>query len=201
MRGHVDEARALYRRGHGIYEELGMSRWLAAVRAYSGAVELLADDPAAAERELREGSIVLHATGDTLNLSTVAALLAESLRRQERHDEAWEQTRISEQTASVYDVFSQVGWRTTRALLAVQRGSFAEARALADEARKLAAKTDNINMHADALTALGQVASAEGLLEEAAATLESAVEHYEAKGNEVSAAAARALLEQAAIGT
>jgi tetratricopeptide (TPR) repeat protein len=201
MQGRVDEARALYRRGHGIYEELGMSRWLAAVRAYSGAVELLANDPAAAERELRDGSVVLHATGDTMNLSTVAAFLAESLRRQDRHDEAWEQTLISEQTASVYDVMSQVGWRTTRALLAAERGSFAEARTLADEARKLAAETDNVNMHADALTALGEVASAEGALEEAATTLELAVERYAAKGNEVSAAAARALLERVAIGT
>jgi class 3 adenylate cyclase/tetratricopeptide (TPR) repeat protein len=200
MRGHIDEARALYRQGHAIYEELGMTRWLAAVRAYSGAVELLADDPAAAERELREGSVVLHATGDTANLSTVAALLAESLRRQDRHEEAWEQTRISEQATSVYDVMSQVGWRTTRALLAAERGSFAEARALANKATELAAETDNVNMHADALTALGEVARTEGVAEEAAAALELAVQRYAAKGNEVSAAAAQALLERAAIG-
>ena len=59
-------------------------------RTYSGAVELLAGDPAAAEREFRAGLATLEAIGEKGNLSTVAAYLAEALAAQEKDDEALE---------------------------------------------------------------------------------------------------------------
>ena len=82
MAGRFEEARAAYRAGLAVLEELGRTRLLAVERAYAGTVELLADSPEAAERELRIAARSLKAIGDRSSLSTIAALLAAaSMRR------------------------------------------------------------------------------------------------------------------------
>ena len=55
MRGDFEHARELYRRALATFEELGLLIDAAGVSLHSGRVELLAGDPAAAERELRRG--------------------------------------------------------------------------------------------------------------------------------------------------
>ena len=195
MAGRFDVARALYRRSHDVHEELGMSRLLASSRAYSGEVELLAGDAEAAERELRAGLTVLQAIGDTFNLSTVAALLAEALRRQRRLDEAWEYTCIGEQTSSPLDVISDVGWRVVRARIAADRGAPDEARALAADAVARARKTDNVNLLAGALVALAETRSTVG--DGHSLALCEALSLYEAKGNTTAAEITREALAHA----
>jgi class 3 adenylate cyclase/tetratricopeptide (TPR) repeat protein len=190
MAGRFDAARALYNRGHDLHEDLGMTRLLASSRAYSGEIELLAGNAAAAEHELRAGVTVLQEIGDTFNLSTVAALLGEALRRQGMLDEALSYTRISEQTSSPHDVISDVGWRLVRARIAHERGSYDEARALASDAVGRARETDNINLLAGALVTSAEIDHAgdrSGLLRDA-------LRLYETKGNIPSATSTRDLI-------
>ncbi len=79
MQGRFDDAREFAAAGHAILEESGLMVLHGGSRTYSGAVELLAGDPAAAEREFRAGLATLEAIGEKGNLSTVAAYLAEAL--------------------------------------------------------------------------------------------------------------------------
>jgi class 3 adenylate cyclase/tetratricopeptide (TPR) repeat protein len=197
MRGDIRAGRRLYAESHAILDDLGMSRLLAATRSYSASVELLADDPVAAERELRAGSVVLEEIGDTANLSTVAWLLAEALRRQERHEEALQYTQVSERTAADHDTWSQVGWRATCARLESHEGRHAEATRLAEEASGLAAETDYLNMQGDALSTLGEVLAAAGDRAAAVDAFRQAVQRYDSKGNLVSATATRVLIDGA----
>jgi class 3 adenylate cyclase/tetratricopeptide (TPR) repeat protein len=199
MAGRFDAARTLYRQSHEVHEDLGMSRPLASSRAYSGEVELLAGDSEAAERELRAGSSALEAIGDTFNLSTVAALLGEALRRQGRLDEGWTYTSISERTSSPLDVISEVGWRVTRARIANDRGASEEARGLVTAAITRARATDNVNLLAGALVALSEIHGVDENRRTAA--LQEALALYEAKGNAASAAVTREAMVQSALPT
>jgi tetratricopeptide (TPR) repeat protein len=194
MRGRFDEARRLYDLSHSILDELGQYRLLAAMRTYAGTAELLAGDTRAAERELRASADAVAEIGDQANLSTIAAYLADAVAGSGRDDEAFELTLVSEQTASAQDAASQVLWRLARAALCVQRRQLAEAQRLASEADALACETDALNLQGDAALRLSEVLSASGRPDEAAAAAERAVERYEAKGNVVSAAQARALV-------
>jgi hypothetical protein len=77
-------------------------------------VELLAGDAAAAERELRRSYDGLAKLGE-IAAPTMAAILAEALWRQGRHDEAHEATEASERLVSPDDLTTQVQWRGPRA--------------------------------------------------------------------------------------
>jgi hypothetical protein len=65
-----------------------------------GHLELLGDDPVAAERELREGFRLLDEMGERALLSTVAFELADTLCRQGRFQEAEELTHASEEASA-----------------------------------------------------------------------------------------------------
>jgi predicted ATPase/class 3 adenylate cyclase len=199
MRGRFEEARALYGYSQEIFRDLGQVRLLAAMRTYSGAVELLADDPVAAERELRTGAELLETIHDRGNLATLAPLLSRALEAQNRDDEAYEYTALSERIASPGDVISQVAWRIARARLRAKKGQAGKAERLASEAAALAGETDYVDLHGEALLCLGEVLSAAGRPDEGATAIGRAIERYEAKGNTVSAARARSLLASPAV--
>jgi tetratricopeptide (TPR) repeat protein len=82
-----------------------------------------------------------------------------------------------------------------RALALAQLGRLEEAEPLAREAVGHARGTHFVGFHADALLVLADVLRLAGRREEAASALEEAVALYERKENSVSAAKARALLE------
>ena len=201
MRGRFDDARELAARSTAIYEELGRRFALAAWSPWPGAVELLAGDPEAAERIFRSGYETLSSMGEKLNLSTIAASLAESLYLQGRVGEAERLTVVSEEATSPKDVWSHVAWRLARAKILAKRGELREAERLAREAAELIADTDAVNMRAHALMSLVEVLAAAGRGEEAAESAAEALRLYEAKGNVVSAKKARALLAQGALRT
>jgi hypothetical protein len=71
-----------------------------------------------------------------------------------------------------------------------------EAEALAGEAVALAARTDFLNFNGDALVDLAGVLRIAGRSGDAIPVVEEAIALYERKGNVVSAAKARALLEE-----
>ena len=185
MQGRFDDARDLAASSHAILEESGLMVLHGGGRTYSGAVELLAGDPAAAEREFRAGLATLEAIGEKGNLSTVAAYLAEALAVQEKDDEALEYASLSERTASGFDVTSHVAWRAARASVEARSGALGEAERLAREAVAKAAGTDYVNLHGDALARLADVLRLAGRENEAAAAAVEAGELYEAKGNVV----------------
>jgi class 3 adenylate cyclase/tetratricopeptide (TPR) repeat protein len=188
MLGRFEEAREACAQSHAALQEIGMPVLLGGGRGYSGAVELLAGDPVAAEQELRAGVEMLESIDEKGNLSTVAAYLAEALTLQDRNEEALAYTELSERTASDFDVMSHVAWRAARARVRARAGDFAAAEDLAREAVALAAPTDYVDLHGDALARLADVLRASGAREEAARAAAAAAAMYAAKGNVVAVA-------------
>jgi tetratricopeptide (TPR) repeat protein len=196
MRGNAEEARALYRRSRTMLEELGWT-FLAAQTSFDSApVELLAGDLDAAEAELRRDYETLKRLGETNYISTTAALLSEVLYRQGDLGGAEEFTHVSEELAASDDVTSQFRWRCVRAKVLAARGSFAEAERLAREAVELIGRSEDPNSQAEALMDLAEVLRAAGRSSEAAEAARAALERFEAKGNTVSAALARAVVAE-----
>jgi tetratricopeptide (TPR) repeat protein len=195
MQGQFETARTLLAEEVAELEEFGNTFAVAVAAANGfGAIDMLAGDPAAAERHLSEGCRVLKEVGEIAQLSTLAAQLAHALYAQGRYEEAARQTRISEETAARDDYASQILWRTARAKAFARQGRIAEAERLAREAVTLAEGTDDINMHGDALMALAEVVRVGKRPSEAVPVVEQALNLYERKGNLVSAGKGRSFL-------
>jgi tetratricopeptide (TPR) repeat protein len=194
MRGRFEDAREFFARGIVILEELGIKLRMATRRTISGEIELLADDPAAAERELRWGYERLLEMGERGDLPAIAAQLAEALYRQRRFDEAERFTAISE-NAFAGAGSAGVRSRAVRAKLLASRGEFERAEVLAREAVALAENDDRLAVRGDAVMDLAETLRMAGRSGDAVAAARDALRLYEAKGNDVSAGKARALLE------
>ncbi len=190
--GHFAAARELCVRSRESFEDLGLDLQLVSLHAYSGLVELLAGDPAAAEHELSQGYQGLERMGEKGRLSTMTAFLARAHYEQGNLDEAERYTRITESSASPDDVVSQAVWRQTRARVLAARGEPKQALELARDAVSLADETDYVILRGDALLALAEVHGAAGKGSEANDSSAEALRLYEAKGDIVSAARARA---------
>ena len=180
MAGRFDAARSEYRAGHALLEELGRTRLLAVQRYYAAFVELLAGEPAAAERELRASARTLESIGDRGTLATIASLLAKALHAQHRDDEARTWAERSRTDTPAIDLISQVQWRTSLAQV-----SSADGVALAREAVAIAEATEATTLHADALLCLHDVLKAAGREDEAREAAAGAVALYRAKGHVV----------------
>jgi tetratricopeptide (TPR) repeat protein len=189
MQGHTQEADELLGRWRATVDELGDSIWLFAINF--GFVAL-ADDPEAAERELRPWYEALTRIGEKSHFSSVAGHLARAVSAQGRYEEAERLSRKSEETARPNDVHSHLLWRTARARVLANTGELAAAEAVAREAVAFAAESDFLDSHGEALTELAEVLCLSDRPHEAAYAFERAAELHERKGNVVSAARARA---------
>jgi len=172
------------------YANLGLTL-NAAMSQSEAIVELLADNPAAAEESLRKGYRALEEMGERAFLSTTAALLARSILEQGRDEEAEEFTNVSARLADHGDLLTQILWRSIRARVLSRRAQMQKAEALARQAVALAQGTDFINYKADALLDLAHVLKASQRIEEAVASASEALHFYELKGNTVSASTTR----------
>ena len=114
MRGAFDDARERARLAEEIYLELDLQLAFAGLTQVTGPMELLAGDPAAAERELQRGLDILEPSGAD---GYQEALLAEALYGQGRLDEAERHARTAEAHAPADNVQAQVAWRGVRAKL------------------------------------------------------------------------------------
>jgi tetratricopeptide (TPR) repeat protein len=199
MQGEFDKARELVALDQKILEELGMRYLAAAATEAYGFVELLAGNPAEAERLLRGGYDELALMGDHSAFPTVAAMLGEALFQCERYDEAVEVTLAAERSADERDLQAQVQWRLPQAKAFAARRRGKRAVAIAEEACRLAEGTDFLNLQADAFAALAEVCRRLGHAPQAHTAISRAVELYERKGNAVAAARARVL--QQALGS
>jgi tetratricopeptide (TPR) repeat protein len=197
MRGRFDEARELVSRGRALGEEVVIPVWMAGpLTQFCGWVELLAGDPKAAEDVLRPGVAALREIGELSWLSTVAAILAEALHRQGRHDEVEEFVQMSREAASE-DAYSQSMLRSVWAKEMVHQGETESAQQLAREAVDITRPTDFRFVQAFALITLGEVLLATADRAEGREVLAEAIRVCEDKGYTVGADAARRLLATA----
>jgi tetratricopeptide (TPR) repeat protein len=150
MSGDFEEARRLLACDRAIGIELGLLPAVGIASYGRGIVELLAGDPAAAERELRAGHENLRRFGDTCQMAQVAALLAETMYRQGRDAEAIAWCDTSEQEPGVADQEAQRTAKGVRAKVLARQGDVSRAEVLAQEAIALVDETDFPNAQADA---------------------------------------------------
>ena len=196
LSGRFENARGLLAQGSAIAKELGFRVWLAGFSLLSSEIEMLAEDPAAAERELRSGYGALVEMGERGLLSMVAAELARAIYAQGRFEEAERFTDASEELAATADMASQISWRAVRAKILARRHEFAAAEELARGAVALAEQTDGLNSQGRALMDLAEVLELAGRAGEAQPVVENARHLFERKGNVVSARKARAVLNE-----
>jgi ATP/maltotriose-dependent transcriptional regulator MalT len=119
MQGRIEKAEELVARWRVAVAELGDSIWLFAI--HLGFI-WLADDPVAAERELRPGYEALKRIGEKSHFSSVSGLLARAVCAQGRYDEADRISRESEEAARPNDIHAHILWRTARAQALAERG-------------------------------------------------------------------------------
>src|SRR5205085_1905258 len=193
--GDFERARDAYRRARAVLEDLGTNVLAASLSLDSHAVELLAGEPAAAERELRRDYEALDRMGEKYLLSTIAGLLAQALCAQGRYEEANTMCMITASAAAEDDAQSQALWRSVRGkVLARRNGSADHAVELAREAVEVLRQTDAIVWQADALVDLAETLAATGDEAEAGRALEEAARLYELKGSAAAAEHARPAL-------
>jgi class 3 adenylate cyclase/tetratricopeptide (TPR) repeat protein len=181
-RGNFEEARTLYTRSRAMLEEFGWNLLAACTSIDSGPIELLAGDPAAAERELRRDYEALDAMGERNYIATTSAFLAFTLLLQDRDDEADRFVRFCQETAAEDDLTSQFLWRQFRARLLSRAGDHESAIEMARRAIELTDQTEEPESQGNARLDLAAVLAAAGRSDEAAATYDEALERFRAKG-------------------
>jgi class 3 adenylate cyclase/tetratricopeptide (TPR) repeat protein len=186
MRGESGEARTQWARARALWDELGMPH-SRALRAIDGAaIELLAGDVEAAERELRTGYRMYEEIGDMHLRPTIAAYLAVALAQGNRFADAEKIAQFARSHVWEDDIVTQVMWRVALAQVKASARETAEAERLARHAVELAAPTDFLDLQATALLALARVLR-EARSPEAAGVAARAQAVYERKGNVVGA--------------
>jgi DNA-binding SARP family transcriptional activator/Cdc6-like AAA superfamily ATPase len=193
MRGDFETAREHARRGRSILDDLGTN--VLAASTVSSEIEMLAGDPAAAERDLRRDYDALTELGETYLRSTVAGDLADAVYAQGRVDEALALAAVGEELAAEDDVISQVFWRSVRAKVLAQDGDEEHALPLAERAVALIRGTDSPVALARTLVDLAEVQGLADRPEEAREALREAAALLERKGNVVAAQRAEERLE------
>ncbi len=190
MVGRFGLARELIATSNATYADLGLTLFLAGSE-HEAVVELLAGNPAAAERSARAAYRALEEMGERAFRSTMAATLAAVILEQGRDEEAEALAEVSARLGASGDLITQVRWRRVRARVLARREEIRAAEALAREAWSIAEATDFVNERADALIDLSHVLEASRRCDEAVAAASEALHLYELKGNVVAAAATR----------
>ncbi|WP_231995956.1 BTAD domain-containing putative transcriptional regulator [Mycobacterium sp. 852002-51163_SCH5372311] len=181
FRGRDAAARRMIDSARRTVTELGLRHALLEVEQFAGIVELVADDPAAAEPHLRQAYNGFRRMGLDADTAETAALLGRTCLALGRENEADELCSESERLAG-HALKASIAWRTLRAKLLSRRGDHAEARRAAEAAVNLAGRTDALVDHGDACLALATVLDAAGDAAGARAAAERAVGLYERKG-------------------
>jgi predicted ATPase/class 3 adenylate cyclase len=194
MQGNFDHARVLYARGRAVLQDMGRSVVAASTSIDSGAVEMLAGDPSAAERELRRDYAELEQMGEKVLLSTIAGELARAVYAQGGYDEAHRLTVSAQRLAADEDILSQALWRMVRAKVLAHRGTIAEAKRFARKAVELLQPTGDLVSQAEALMDLAEVLERAGEVEDAQRALADARRLFDRKGDLVSGRRAEARL-------
>jgi class 3 adenylate cyclase len=189
FRGRAAAARRMIDSARRTVTELGLRHARLEVEQFAGIVELVVDDPAAAEPHLRKAYKGFRRMGLDADTAETAALLGRACLTLGREAEADELCTESERLAG-HALKPSIAWRTLRARLLSRAGDHDDARRVAEAAVGLADRTDALVDHADACLSLATVLGAAGDAAGARAAAERAVGLYERKG-------AAALVERA----
>jgi class 3 adenylate cyclase len=181
FRGRAAAARRMIDSARRTVTELGLRHALLEVEQFAGIVELVADDPAAAEPHLRQAYNGFRRMGLDADTAETAALLGRACLALDRDAEADELCTESERLAG-HALKASIAWRTLRARLLARRNDHDEARRVAEAAVSLAERTDALVDHGDACLTLATVLGAAGDAAGARAAAERAVGLYERKG-------------------
>jgi class 3 adenylate cyclase/tetratricopeptide (TPR) repeat protein len=198
--GDFDRARRLIRESEALAERFGSEFWFAASWEFGSHVEMMAGDPAAAERLCRKEYELHRRLGDDAHGSTTAGYLALTLCRLGRFDEAEELATIARTIGADDDLATQASARSAQALIRSARGEHDEAVQLAQEAVDLYAGAQSPWFHGDSLMVLAEVSRTAGLRGGALEAARAALAAYERKGHEPGAASARALIGEVSAG-
>ncbi|OBJ08137.1 regulator [Mycobacterium sp. 1465703.0] len=193
FRGRAAAARRMIDSARRTVTELGLRHALLEVEQFAGIVELIVDDPAAAEAHLRKAYNGFRRMGLDADTAETAALLGRTCLALGRDGEADELCTQSERLAG-HALKASIAWRTLRAHLLARGNDHDAARRVAEEAVRLAERTDALVDHADACLTLATVLGAAGDIAGARAAAERAVDLYERKGAAALAEMARVVL-------
>src|SRR5215210_3306433 len=187
--GRFDEARDRLERSKAICRELGIAYGLAEAHMAGGAMEMLAGDAEAAERELRDAILVASDMRASRYVALYRTRLAHVLISEGRDEDALAELEQARDLAQ-----ERASWKTARARVLAHRGKTEEGVALAREAAASTAGSGDITAHADTLVDAAAVLHAHGDLVGAADALAEAVALHEEKGNVLPAERCRELL-------
>ena len=193
FRGREAAARRMIDSARRTVTELGLRHSLLEVEQFAGIVELVLDDPAAAEPHLRQAYNGFRRMGLDADTAETAALLARACLALDRDAEADELCTESERLAG-HALKASIAWRAVRAQLLSRANNHGEARRVAQAAINLAERTDGLVDHGDACLALATVLGAAGDAAGARAAGERAANLYERKGAAALAEKARLIL-------
>jgi class 3 adenylate cyclase/tetratricopeptide (TPR) repeat protein len=177
--GRFDEARDRLERSKAICRELGIAYGLAEAHMAGAEMEMLAGDPKAAERELRDAIRVATDMGASRYVSLYRTRIAHVLVAQGRDEDA-----LAELEQARQHIHGEApSWKAARARVLARRGQTEEAVELAREAVASMARSGDITAHAETLVDLAEVLRADGDLVGARDALSEAVALHEEKGN------------------
>jgi class 3 adenylate cyclase/tetratricopeptide (TPR) repeat protein len=179
----LDAARVMCADTRRVLDELGWEMQAALVSLSSGPIELLAEEPARAEAELRRDYDSLSRLDERNFISLTAALLGEAVYRQRRFDEAHELVEFSREVGAPDDLAVQIVWRSVAGKLAARAGTPATGLALVREALEMIETTEDPSGQADSLLDLAETLFLAGDSTEAAATAQVAADRYAIKRN------------------
>jgi class 3 adenylate cyclase/tetratricopeptide (TPR) repeat protein len=190
--GRIVEAREEYHDGRTTLVELGHQTLAGIAGQHGGFIEIQAGDLDAAREALESSYRELAAIGERNYSSTTVAQLAAVLCELGRFDEAFEMSRVSEDSSDPADVSTEALWRTARARVLAHRGERRVAESLMARALELAGSTDMTWIQADIWRHAAEVRSTLGRSSEVQIdALNEALRLYTAKGMEVMAGRVR----------
>ncbi len=198
FRGRAAAARRMIDSARRTVTELGLRHALLEVEQFAGIVELVVDDPAAAEPHLRKAYNGFRRMGLDADTAETAALFGRACLALGRDAEADELCTESERLAG-HALKPSIAWRTLRAHLLSRGNDHDGARRVAEAAVALAERTDLLVDHGDACASLATVLGAAGDAAGARAAAERAVGLYERKGAAALAEKARGILSERAV--
>jgi class 3 adenylate cyclase/tetratricopeptide (TPR) repeat protein len=192
LRGDFVQARRLVADSNALLEDLGLRVMTLAAAMNDGEIELLAGDPAAAERALRPACEELRRVGEVGFYGTNLAHLAEAVYRQGRHADALEVAEEAHHYGAYADTLAYVGG--TRAMTLARLGRIAEAEELAPAVVAAADRSDYPFLRINARLALAEVLEVAERPSDALPALAEALAIAERKGDLVRAGIARSRL-------